>query len=237
MLSDEGRRAEYDRARAAESGATDIRERLLGRLRVYDRARAAESGATEAAPASPSAGAAPKPTRSPAETTAAPPAPEPGQPKGSQFKQERATRDEFVRNAAMSRFHQALKAVGAEYTVAELRGFDVALVPKGRMFSRTKNPRLLGRFVSRVDAEAVGDAWKGAGQWAVPAHEEICVFLMGTSLAPADELATAIAEQRKKRRNMKLTLIPVDARDWDARMPLDAPGIAKTLLARLKSGV
>ena len=26
------------------------------------------------------------------------------------------------------------------------------------------------------------------------------------------------------------------ARDWEARMPLDAPPVAKTLLARLKSG-
>jgi len=33
-----------------------------------------------------------------------------------------------------------------------------------------------------------------------------------------------------------LTLIPVDARDWDAHMPTDAPPVAKTLLARLRSG-
>mgnify|MGYP003906971261 CR=1 FL=1 len=33
-----------------------------------------------------------------------------------------------------------------------------------------------------------------------------------------------------------LTLIPVDARNWEAHMPLDAPAIAKTLLARLRTG-
>ena len=33
-----------------------------------------------------------------------------------------------------------------------------------------------------------------------------------------------------------LTLIPVDARNWEAHMPLDAPGIAKTVLARLRTG-
>jgi hypothetical protein len=32
-----------------------------------------------------------------------------------------------------------------------------------------------------------------------------------------------------------VTLIPVDARVWNAHMPLEAPVIAKTLAARLKS--
>jgi len=66
--------------------------------------------------------------------------------------------------------------------------------------------------------------------------DEVCVLLMGTSLAPAGELAREIGDQRRKHRSGKLTLIPVDARDWDAHMPLDAPAIAKTLLARLKKG-
>ena len=51
-----------------------------------------------------------------------------------------------------------------------------------------------------------------------------------------DELARAIAEQRRRPRGTRLTLIPVDARNWEAHMPLDAPGIAKTLLARLRTG-
>ena len=59
---------------------------------------------------------------------------------------------------------------------------------------------------------------------------------MGTSLAPAGELAGEIADQRRKSRGARLTLIPVDARVWDAHMPLDAPPIAKSLLTRLKSG-
>jgi hypothetical protein len=93
---------------------------------------------------------------------------------------------------------------------------------------------LMGRFVSRVDREAVAEAWTQAGKLA-PA-EEVCVFLIGTSMAPAGELAGEIADQRRKTRSTRLTLIPVDARDWEAFMPLDAPAIAKTLLTRLKSG-
>jgi curved DNA-binding protein CbpA len=217
VLSDEGRRAEYDRARAAESGAPAP-------------APASAAPPPSSAPRSDPGAAAPPPPPPPP-----PPPQEPAQSQGAQFKQERATRDEYVRKATMSRFNQALEAVGGNYATAQVRGFDVALTPKSKMFSRSKNPRLLGRFVPTVDAEAVADAWKGAGQWGAET-EDVCVFLMGTSLASAGELAKAIAEQRKKQRNLKVTLIPVDARVWDAHMPLDAPDIAKTLIARLKSG-
>ena len=103
------------------------------------------------------------------------------------------------------------------------------------MFGRNPGPRLLGRFVSSVDRDAVLDAWTQAGK-GVPASDEVCVLLMGSALASAGELASAIAEQRKRQRGTKLTLIPVDARNWDAHMPLDAPAIAKTLLTRLRSG-
>ena len=104
------------------------------------------------------------------------------------------------------------------------------------MFGRSKNPRLLGRFVSQLDREAVADAWTQAAKWGDAKKDDVCVLLMGTALAPACELAGEIAAQRRKSRGAKLTLIPVDARVWDAHMPLDAPEIAKTVLARLKTG-
>jgi len=212
VLSDEGRRTEYDRARAAEADAPTPTP-------------AAPSAETHrsASPGAPTAAAPP------------PPAAESAAPQGAAYKQERASRDEFVRKATMNRFNQALAAIGGDYTTSQVRGFDVALIPKSKMFSRSKNPKLLGRFVSTVDAEAVADAWKGAAQFGAET-EDVCVFLMGTSLAGAGELAKSIAEQRRKQRNLKVTLIPVDARVWDAHMPLDAPDIAKTLIARLKSG-
>jgi len=217
ILSDDGRRAEYDRAFAEAGGA----------VAVAQAARSASGSASAAAPA-PSASAPPPPPppaggRAPAEP-----------PRSSQYAHERATRDEFVRKATMNRLRQALEMVGAEYDLSDVRGFDIACVPKKKLFGGSKNPRLLGRFVSVVDREAVADAWSQAVKW--NASDEVCVLLMGTSLAPAGELATEIGDQRRKYRTGKLTLIPVDARDWDARMPLDAPAIAKTLLARLKKG-
>jgi hypothetical protein len=83
-----------------------------------------------------------------------------------------------------------------------------------------------------VDGSAVAETWVDAGKWS---GEEVCVFLLGSSLAPARELATAIAEQRKRSKS-KVTLIPVDARDWAAHMPTDAPDVAKSLLAKLRGG-
>ncbi len=116
---------------------------------------------------------------------------------GAAFTRERATRDEWFLKAAVARFRQALQQVGGDYDVAKVRGFEIACVPKSKMFGK-KGPRLLGRFVSRIDGPAVADAWAQAGKWDA-SSDEICVFLMGTSLAPARELAGAIAEQRTRR--------------------------------------
>jgi len=145
-------------------------------------------------------------------------------------------RDEFVRKATISRLRSVIEAVDSRYSELRVRGFDVAWAPKGRLFARGKGPRLLGRFVARVDRDAVVEAWIQAGKTGGSSGDELCVLLMGPAMAPAGELALAIAEQRRRRRRSKLTLIPVDARNWDAHMPVDAPGIAKTLISRLRTG-
>jgi curved DNA-binding protein CbpA len=214
ILSNDASRAEYDRTQGA--------------------APAAGSSQTVAPPASQPAPSA-QPSRAESESgSGARPSPEPASGpsagKGA-FHEERASRDDYLRKATLNRFQHAVNAVG-EYDASSLRGFDIALVPKAKMFGRNKNPRLLGRYVSMVDGAAVADAWVQAGKWS---PEEICVFLLGTGLASASELAGAIAEQRKKTRG-KVTLIPVDARDWGSYIPNDAPEIAKSLLARLKRG-
>jgi curved DNA-binding protein CbpA len=210
ILSDEGRRAEYDRS--------------LG--------TAPQTAPAPAAPAHAPPPAKPQSAAPAAESPASPPTG--GAPRGA-FTQERASRDEFVRKATIGRFRQALAAVGGDYDESKVRGFDIACVPKAKMFARNKGPRLFGRFVPRVDGAAVAEAWMQAGKSGVPANEEVCVFLMGSSVASPKELADAIAEQRRKTR-AKVTLIPVDARDWGAHVPTDAPVVAKNLLARLRSG-
>jgi curved DNA-binding protein CbpA len=210
ILSHAERRAEYDRALTGGGGAT-----LPGG--TPRQATTPQQGEPHAVPPS-----APAPTSVP--------------PRSAQFREERATRDDFVRKAMLGRVRQALAAIGGGYDESQLRGFDLALVPKKPLFGRSKHPRLLGRFVSELDRNAIADAWLQAVKWGDTRTDEVCVLLMGTALASAGDLAGEIADQRRKSRAAKVTLIPVDARVWDAHMPLDAPAIAKTLLARLKSG-
>jgi DnaJ domain len=210
VLSHAERRAEYDRERAAGGAAAAD----------ADRARPAATAESDHGAASAHG----------ARADRAEPAPPPN---AQQFNQERASRDAVVRRAAMGRFRQALEAIAGEYEPAQAAGFDVACVPRSKLFARSKNPRVLGRFVPCVDGRAVSETWTRAGLWS--GSDEACVFLMGSSVAPARELAAVIAEQRRKTR-AKLTLIPIDARDWDAHVPVDAPSLAKTLLARLRNG-
>ena len=217
ILSDAGRRAEYDRAFAEAGDAV-----------ITPSSSTPTSVEHQSTPIPQSAKAPPPPPEPPPASAAT--------PRGGQFKEERATRDEFVLKATMGRLRQAIEAIGAPYDPSPVRGFDLALVPKKQMFGRSKNPRLLARFVTALDRDAVADAWTQALKWGDTKNDEVCVLLLGTALSPAGQLAGEIAEQRKKSRGAKLTLIPVDARDWDAHMPLDAPAVAKTLLARLKSG-
>jgi curved DNA-binding protein CbpA len=155
----------------------------------------------------------------------------------AQFTQERASRDVFVRNATIRRFRQALDAMGAGYEQADVSGFDAAFAPKAKLFARGKGPRLLARFVSSVDPQTVGEAFAQAGRSNLSSNEDVCVFLIGSELAPARQLAQAIADGRRRPgTGGRVVLIPVDARDWDAHMPIEAPAIAKTLLARLRTG-
>lgn len=210
ILSDEGRRPEYDRGRAS-------------------------------APPAPAAG--PKPA--PADAPPPPPA-SAGDPRATdtgatrsasaQFTHERASRDVFVRKAAVGRLRQALCLIGG-YDESPAPGFDVAFAPKAKLFGRGKGARLLGRFVGSVDAASIASAWASADKSTASGGDEVCVFLMGSSMAPPRQLAEAIAGLRRKpTRSAKIVLIPVDARNWDAHMPTDAPAVAKTLLERLRSG-
>jgi curved DNA-binding protein CbpA len=216
ILSDNERRADYDKLRAATSS-----------FQIPPAASSPSSPEVR----SPSAAAVAPETADTADDR--PVRPE----RAGQFDQEQASRDRFVRRATMDRFRQAfVQVAGATHDEAQVLGFDFASSPKRKLFGRSKGPRLLGRFVSRVDARSVAEAWTQAGRWTVPAGDEICVILMGTAVATARELADAIAEQRRRpARGGKVTLIPVNSSVWDAHMPTDAPAVAKDLLANLRN--
>jgi curved DNA-binding protein CbpA len=150
------------------------------------------------------------------------------------FATERRHRDDFVRKATIERFRTALSAeVGA---VAELRsrGFDLDFeVKTKKLFARDGGQRYAVKIVPVVDRVAVQDAWSAAQKSSVP----ICIFLMGSRMASAKELADAITELRKRSRlcaGMSISIIPVDARDWTAYMPADAPAPCRNVLKRLR---
>ena len=52
--------------------------------------------------------------------------------------QERASRDQFVRKATLEKIRQALALTGADYDETQVRGFDIALVPKPKLFGGGK---------------------------------------------------------------------------------------------------
>jgi len=219
ILSDSGRRADYDRQLGAAPPQAPPQHQHTAPAAAPP--PPVEPKAAAQAPGADAAHAPPKAHEAPGS----------GKADTKSFKEERQVRDEYLRKATLSRFRTAMTAVGG-YDEAQARGFEIAFVPKSKFLSKNKNPRLLGRFISRVDGGAVAETWSEAGKWT---NDEVCVLLLGSSLAPARELAAAIAEQRKRSRS-KVILIPVDARDWQAHIPTDAPDVAKNLLTRLKGG-
>lgn len=164
------------------------------------------------------------------------PSPQAEPQRASPFTTVRAGADQILRKATLEKIRQALVLTAADYDETQVQGFDIALAPKSKMFGRGKRPRILGRFVQSVDAAAVADSWSLAVKWISNPADEICVFLLGSSVAPPRELSDAIAQQRRKHRNLKLTIIPIDLRSWDAHVPVDMPGVCKDLLTRLKTG-
>lgn len=186
-------------------------------------------------------GAAAAPAAGPASSPPADSGPQAGAPEAEaadtappgrhRFSQERTRRDEFVRRAAVNRFSQAVIGELGQADTAAVRGFDLAFVPRARLFSRQHHPRVLGRFVGRVDATTLAEAWTHAAAWT---KDEVCVFLMGSELAPARELAEATAGLRDRVRHRHIVVVPVDARDWQALVPNAAPPFVRAVLTRLR---
>ena len=177
--------------------------------------------AAPAAPRSAAAAAEAGPDTARARTDHPPEAVVPPTGVDSRFQKERATTSDFVRKAGVSRLRDAVAAV-AGGTPVSIVGFDVAFDVKGKggLFKKAEAPlRLLARFVPEVDAAAVAACWPLAVK-AAKGTDPVCLLLLGNGgMAPARDLAVAIAEQRRKSRAPGPVLIPVDVRDWEALFP------------------
>ena len=217
----------------------EFKEMAAGRATALTEAYRVLSNESQRAEYDRTLGAAPH-SEAPSSPSSSEPSPSPSpqaEPqRASPFTKERAGADQILRKATLEKIRQALALTGAHYDETQVRGFDIALAPKPKMFGGGKRPRILGRFVEPVDAAAVADSWSLAIKWISTTADEICVFLLGSSVAPQRELSDAIAQQRRRHRTAKLTIIPIDLRSWDAHVPVDVPGVCKDLLTRLKSG-
>jgi hypothetical protein len=208
VLSNEAQRADYDRALAVRLAAPG------------------SAPSPQVPPSAPAASPSPEPKTEPKTESWRP---------GAGPTKERASRDQFVRRATVERIRQAIAALGSDYSETQVRGFDIALTPKAKLFGG-KRPRVFGRFIEPIDRAAVADTWALAIKGASSTADEVCVLLLGSTVAPPRELADAITEQRRKNRTAKVTVIPVDVRTWDAHMPVDAPAVCRDLLTRLRAG-
>ena len=151
---------------------------------------------------------------------------------------DRTGASDLVRKAAVVRFRAAVTQEFGECEEPPIHGCDVICTPpKGGFFSRTVPPRVLGRFVTRVDAAAVHESWAIAARAKKDDKRDLCVFVMGPEVAPAGELGRAISEQRRRPTSGgRLVIVPVNTRTWTAHVPNDAPPVVRALLSRLQSG-
>ena len=202
----------------------------------YDRVHLGAGGAAPSAEASPPVPPPPAPTEpTPAaqQHAARPGTADRDFTPPPRFASERRDRDDFVRKATLERFRKALSAEVGQVEELPARGFDLDFEMKTRkLFSRDGGQRIAAKVVPHVDTLAVQDAWNTAQKATTP----ICVFLMGSGVAPAEELANAITDLRKRSRGRSgISVIPIDVRDWSAHIPADAPDSCKNLLKRLRA--
>lgn len=156
----------------------------------------------------------------------------------SRVQQARATTSEFVKKAALRMLRDTIAGAAAGVTELAATGFDAAYVVKGkRSLFGSKEPviRLLARFVPRVDAAAVAEAWPLAVS-ATARDQSGCVLLLGVGLADSKELAAAVSVERRKTRAAAPVIVPVDVRDWGALLPPEIPHSVRAVLQALKQG-
>jgi curved DNA-binding protein CbpA len=184
------------------------------------------------------AGAAPPPTAPPAPPSP-PAAAGPARPAAEPVPNETPdARGDIVRRAALGRLRAALQTVVPDAVFASVSGFDLACLSRSKssLFRRATPPSVLVRLAARVDRDVVNDAYACAIK-AKLEQKPIVLLLAGDQLAAMGELAQAIEEQRRRSPGLTDVLIPVpvDVRDFSAKIPANAPAAVRTLLEDLKN--
>ena len=172
----------------------------------------------------------------PASRPAPPPPASPAQE--SPRKDEPDPRGDIVRRAALGRLRAALKIAVPDATFAAVGGFDLACLSRAKssLFRRATPPSVLVRLAAHVDRDVVNDVYACAIK-AKLEQQPIVLLLAGDRLAATGELAQAIEEQRRRTPALIDVLIPVpvDIRDFSAKIPTNAPPAVRTLIDDLKN--
>jgi hypothetical protein len=182
----------------------------------------------------------PQPAADPSRET--PAADAAGETRRRGFEEDRVGKDDIVRRAFLFKLHEVLRNVMGDCDKPALRGFDIACVPRqkqgtSKLFNRTTITTVLVRLVTKVDGEAVTVAYRQAHHARIESESDtVILLLVGNQLASGSEMARALeATRRELPRSLdKIFLVPVDGRDWTAKIPLNAPQLVRTLVERLK---
>jgi len=179
------------------------------------------------------------PPRPPAPQPTEPaPAPSSSSPLGATAYAERDSAGvDFVRRATLSKLKEVIDEVLVSARPLRAPAFDIALVtkPKKGLFKKAEEAIcLLVKFVAQVDPDAIAAHWPAALTARAPDAAGCVLMLIGSRMAPAKDLSTAISDLRRKSRNLGPVIVPVDVRDWDALFPPDTPTSVRTIIRRLK---
>jgi len=154
-----------------------------------------------------------------------------------QFSEDRSSKDIYVRQATLERIRQVARAELGTVSEVQVRGFDlVYATTKTRLLGKGQPaPRLFVRIVRDVNRAAIRETFSLALRARGAAVHEICVLLLGTVSSPAAANEEAISLRRQPGKAVKsLFLIPVDLRDWTARLPPDTPRVWRSVVEKLQ---
>jgi hypothetical protein len=188
----------------------------------------------------------------PAQAAAAAVAPEPAQersggPETSRFDEDRAGKIDIVRRATLQRVYLALGQTAGDCDFPDVRGFDLACIPRGKtgttlslseLLKKPVAPVVLVRIVAIVDGGAAMEAFGNAVRSRIDSKgRAIALLLIGNQLGPPGELARAIADARKKSplTQDRIFPVPINTGDWSVMFPRNTPDVIRTLVERLTS--
>lgn len=211
----------------------------------YD-AQMAVSPGVAPPPAPPVPPAATTPKRRPSQASpSAPPSPPdevPASAGGSdRFEATRANRDFIMLRAVVDQVRHAVADTMGASDEGAVPGFDLVLVPRGGggLLRSAVPTRVLARFAPIVDAALASEMWSAAARSRLHlTGAPLCVLLIGRTLAPAADIVQAVERQRARQipgTPKDLVIVPVDVRDWTARVPADAPEPVRRLVTRLQA--